>query len=255
VFGCLFLIIFQPFNLNLGFGSVNAPLFIIFCFFSAAGMAALALSQFAVRWALKIKTPTRLGFLIWSLVEFVFIVLAIHTVDILLLDINFFDLNEFMLNLKHTILIAVLPYSLGILLLHVRQQLQVVEELKLKVNKSARNSENVTIMDEKGKVAMNIAMRHIVYFKSEDNYILLYYKHDQELRKELIRTNLKKLEQELVMPNLLRIHRSYMINSQNLLSAIRTPRGYKVKMDVDSQHHLPVSISYQRIFEERLVQL
>jgi hypothetical protein len=255
VFGCMFLIIFQPFNLNLGFSEVNAPVAIIFAFFAVAGMTALSLTQFAFRSLFKVKLTTRLSFLMWSLVEFFFIALAIHTVDILLLHLSFFDVGEFLVNLKHTSLVVVLPYFLGILLLHVQEQLQVVQELTVKINKSARNNDNVTINDEKGKMAMNIAVRNIVYFKSEDNYILLYYKQDQELKKELIRTNLKKLEQELDRPNLVRIHRSYMINSQNLISAVKTPKGYKVKMDDNVVHHLPVSTTYQKAFEDKVVSL
>jgi len=253
VFGCLFLIIFQPFNLNLGFSKVNAPISIIFTFFTIAGMVALSLTQFAFRSLFNVKLTTRLSFLMWSFVEFFFIALAIHTVDVIMLDLYFFDVNEFLLNLKHTSLVVVLPYFLGILLLHVQEQLQVVQELTVKINKSARNNDNVTINDEKGKAAMNIAVRNIIYFKSEDNYILLYYKQDQELKKELIRTNLKKLEQELDLPNLIRIHRSYMINSQNLISAVKTAKGYKVKMDDEVVHHLPVSTTYQKVFEERVV--
>jgi len=253
VFGCLFLIIFQPFNLNLGFSKVNAPISIIFAFFTIAGMVALSLTQFAFRSLFNVKLTTRLSFLMWSFVEFFFIALAIHTVDVIMLDLYFFDVNEFFLNLKHTSLVVVLPYFLGILLLHVQEQLHVVKELTVKINKSARNNDNVTINDEKGKAAMNIAVRNIVYFKSEDNYILLYYKQDQELKKELIRTNLKKLEQELDLPNLIRIHRSYMINIQNLISAVKTAKGYKVKMDDNVVHHLPVSTTYQKVFEERVV--
>jgi DNA-binding LytR/AlgR family response regulator len=253
VFGCLFLIIFQPFNLNLGFSKVNAPISIIFAFFTIAGMVALSLTQFAFRALFNVNLTTRLSFLMWSFVEFFFIALAVHMVDVIMLDLSFFDVNEFFLNLKHTSLVVVLPYFLGILLLHVQEQLEVVQELTVKINKSARNNDNVTINDEKGKAAMNIAVRNIVYFKSEDNYILLYYKQDQELKKELIRTNLKKLEQEVDLPNLVRIHRSYMINSQNLIAAVKTPKGYKVKMDDDVAHHLPVSTTYQKEFEERVV--
>jgi DNA-binding LytR/AlgR family response regulator len=148
-----------------------------------------------------------------------------------------------------------LPYFIGIILLYLRQQLQVVQELTLKAKAPSNKTESVTISDENGKVAVNMPLRHILYFKSEDNYILLYYKYENELKKELIRTNLKKLEQELTQPSFVRIHRSYMINSQNLLSAIRTPKGYQVRMDAESQHHLPVSATYQRTFEEKVVQL
>jgi DNA-binding LytR/AlgR family response regulator len=138
--------------------------------------------------------------------------------------------------------------------LHMENQLAVVRALKLKVENSVVRTENVNISDEKGKVVMNVPVKNIVYFKSEDNYTLLYYKQQEELKKELIRTNLKKLEQELATLNMVRIHRSYMINSQNLLSAIRTARGYKVKMDLDPQHHLPVSSTYQQAFEQKIVQ-
>ena len=255
VFGCLFLIIFKPFNINQWFNEVNTPLFLVLTFFSIAGMAALSLTQFAFRSMFNIKLTTRVGFLAWLLVDIFFISLAIHAVDIVLLDIPFFNLFEYLENLKHTLLMLVLPYCIGLLLLYVREQLQVVKELTLKVNKPLNPVESVTITDENGKAAMNVQLRNIVYFKSEDNYVLLYYKSENELKKELIRTNLKKLELELGQPNLVRIHRSYMINSQNLLSAVKTARGYKVRMAVEPQHHLAVSATYQGAFEEKVVQL
>ena len=255
IFGCLFLNIFKPFNINQWFNDVNTPLFVVLTFFCVAGMAALALTQVTLRGIFNLQLTTRIGFVGWLLVDFFFISLAIHTVDILLLNIPFFDLSEYLENLKHTFLVLMLPYFVGILLLYLRQQLQVVKELTLKVNKPSNLADSVTINDENGKAAVNMPLRNIVYFKSEDNYIFLYYKDENELKKELIRTNLKKLEQDLSQPNFVRIHRSYMINSQNLLSAIKTSKGYKVKMDAESQHHLPVSATYQRAFEEKVVEL
>jgi DNA-binding LytR/AlgR family response regulator len=255
VFGWLFLIVFKPFNLNQWFASVNAPLFIVLTFFPIAGMAALALSQFVLRRIFNLQLTTRIGFFTWQLVDFFFISIAVHTVDILLLNLPFFNLPEYLENLKHTFLVLMLPYFVGVLLLYLQQQRQMVKELTLKVNKPSNLAESVTINDENGKVVVNMPLRNILYFRSEDNYILLYYKYENELKKELIRTNLKKLEQDLIQPSFVRIHRSYMINSQNLLSAVKTSKGYKVKMDAESQHHLPVSATYQRAFEEKVVQL
>src|SRR5688572_9031641 len=103
IFGCLFLNIFHPFNLNLWFNDVKAPLFIVLTFFSAAGMGALALSQFTIRSIFNINLPTWLSFLGWSFVEFIFIGMAIHAVDIVILDKGLFDINEFFQNQKHTL--------------------------------------------------------------------------------------------------------------------------------------------------------
>jgi DNA-binding LytR/AlgR family response regulator len=255
VFGCIFLNIFKPFNLSQWFDAVGTPLYLVLIFFSLAGVAALTFTQFGLRAIFNVQLTTRIQFCAWLLIDFIFISLAVHTVDILLLELSFFNLSEYLENLKHTLLVVMLPYFVGILLLYLQQQLQVVQELTLRVNKPVNIAESVTITDENGKAAVNMPLRNILYFKSEDNYILLYYKHESDLKKELIRTNLKKLEQELTYPNLVRIHRSYMINSQNLMSAVKTSRGYKVKMDAESQHHLPVSATYQRAFEEKVVQL
>lgn len=255
VFNFLFLNIFKPFNINQWFKDASAPLVVVLTLFSVAGMVALTLSQFGLRSLFNLQLTTRIGFLVWLLVDIFFISIAVHTIDILFLKLSFFDFAEYLENLKHTVLVLALPYFIGILLLYVQQQLEVVKELTLKVSKPVNPVESVTITDENGKVAMNVPMRNIVYFKSEDNYIQVYYKSENELKKELIRTNLKKLEQELNQPNLIRIHRSYMINSQNLLSAVKTSRGYKVKMEVESKHHLPVSATYQSAFEEKVVQL
>jgi hypothetical protein len=252
VFGCLFLNIFQPFNLTEWFVSVKTPLFIILTFFSAAGMAALALSQFAIRSLFKIQYTTRGNYLLWLLVEFFLLSLAMHSVNVFFLELPFINLTEYLLTIKYTFGVLILPYFFAILLLYLEAQLQAVEQLTVKVNRAV-TTDTVTIHDENGKAVLTLPLKNILYFKSEDNYILLYYKQDNQARKELIRTNLKKLEQELNFANLIRIHRSFMINTQNLLSAARTSRGYQVKMD-STEEPLPVSATYQSVFEEKVIQ-
>ena len=61
IFGCLFLNIFGPFNSD-WFQGVETPLFFILTFSSAAGMAALALTQFAIRSLFRIQLTTRIIF-------------------------------------------------------------------------------------------------------------------------------------------------------------------------------------------------
>lgn len=253
VFGCLFLNVFKPFNINMWFTNVRTPLFVILTFFSTAGMAALALSQLAIRSIFNITLTTRGSFLGWLVIEFFLISIAIHTVNIILLKMSFFDVHEYLVTLKYTLMLLVLPYFFAIVLLFVQEQLQVVEELTIKANKPAVLA-NITINDENGKAVVHMATRNILYFKSEDNYIFLYYKSDNELKKELIRTNLKKLEQDLSLQNFIRIHRSYMINIENLVAVSRTAQGYRVKMEAGPDEVLSVSAKYQQAFEDRIVQ-
>ncbi|MBL7857597.1 MAG: LytTR family transcriptional regulator [Cyclobacteriaceae bacterium] len=252
VFGCLFLNIFHPFNLTEWFVGVKTPLFVILTFFSAAGMAALALTQFVFRSVFRIQLTTRIGFLQWLLVEFFVISVAVHTVNILVLGLPFVNLPEYLITLKYTLLILVLPYFLGILLLFVEQQLLVVEELTVKINKASL-PDTISIADENGKVTVSLPVQNIICFKADDNYVVLYHKRDQVVQKELIRTNLKRLEQDMNPVHFIRIHRSYIINCLNLAAAMKTARGYQVRMQgVDFS--LPVSATYQQAFEERVIQ-
>jgi hypothetical protein len=253
VFGCVFLNVFEPFNMSAWFVPGRAPLFIIISFFSAAGMAALALSQFAFRPLFKVKKTTRIGFFLWLLLDFFIISIAMLWVNSIFTHHSFFEFSEYLITLRYTLSVLVLPYSLGILLLYVQDQLRVVEELKLKVNRVS-NLENVVVTDETGRAVVTMNSRNILYFKSEDNYVLLFYKVEDQVKKELIRTNLKKLEQELNIGNFIRIHRSYMINTQNLVSATKTSKGYQVMLDENSGTVLPVSVTYQDNFVEKCIQ-
>lgn len=251
LFGCVFLNVFHPFNIDFFFPKVNAPMFVILTFFAVAGTAALALSQFAIRSVIKLKDTTRIGFIVWLLVEFFIISIAIHSVNVYLLELSFFNVPEYFITLKYTLMTLVLPYILALLLLYIEKQVSMVKELNMQVRKTA-GTDAITIFDENGKVAVNVPARNILYFKSEDNYVLLYYKEGESKRKELIRTNLKKLEQDLDFPFLIRIHRSYMINSKNLQSTVKTSKGYVVKMECD-ESQLPVSATYESAFEQKVI--
>jgi hypothetical protein len=245
--------VFQPFNMDTWFIGDKTPLFIIITFFSAAGMAALALTQFAFRSLLKIKSITRGGFSVWLVLDLFVISLAMLAVNSVFTEHSFFELDEYLITLRYTVLVVLLPYSLGIVLLFLEEQLRVVQELKLKVDQSA-NLGNVAVMDESGRVVVTVNPRNILYFKSEDNYVLLFYRVEETIKKELIRTNLKKLEQELNFGNFVRIHRSYMINTQNLVAATKTSKGYQVTLDADTDLVLPVSVTYQNSFLEKCIQ-
>src|SRR5690242_16058665 len=79
VFGCLFLNIFEPFNISSWFGESDvSSLFIIITIFCVAGTAALVLTQFGVRSLFKIKLATRASFFFWLLFEFFLLSIVMH---------------------------------------------------------------------------------------------------------------------------------------------------------------------------------
>ena len=92
----------------------------------------------------------------------------------------------------------------------------------------------------------------VLFLKSEDNYTAIYFLHDDQVQKSLIRNNLKKLEEQLVDPNLIRIHRSYMVNMDRITSVQRSKRGFELTMEKIPETSLSVSETYKRDFEKRI---
>ncbi|MBS1487230.1 MAG: LytTR family transcriptional regulator DNA-binding domain-containing protein [Bacteroidetes bacterium] len=252
VFGCIFLNLFHPLNLDQWFVHANQPIYFILISFSVVGLVANLVTQFALRSFFKERTSTRLSFFVWVIVDYVVIALAAHVANHFITHDPLFDFTEFSKTLINTFLILILPYSLGLLLLSLRDKVRTVEALTLKINQLAQPA-RVEIKDENGKTAMTVDAKNILYFKSEDNYVFVYYKVDEEIKKELVRTSLKRLEHELGTEPFVRIHRSYMINTLNLVAATRSSGGYRVVIDTALKVTFPVSSSYQSIFEERLL--
>jgi len=58
---------------------------------------------------------------------------------------------------------------------------------------------------------LHLFLEDLIYIQSSNNYVEVYYLQKNELKTTVIRTNLSKVEEE--HPELLRIHRSYLINS------------------------------------------
>lgn len=75
---------------------------------------------------------------------------------------------------------------------------------------NVKNKEHLFLKD--GHEQFKILMKDILYAEAEDNYVYLYFKNTRKL----LSMSLKTLEKELFEPRFLRIHRSYLINMDNV---------------------------------------
>ena len=93
----------------------------------------------------------------------------------------------------------------------------------------------------------------LLYLKSSANYVEVYYMKNGEVKKQIIRNNLKTLEQSLTNSYsiLIRCHRSYMINMNKIISMKGNAQGYRLKLKNLNQE-IPVSRSYIKTLKEIL---
>lgn len=88
---------------------------------------------------------------------------------------------------------------------------------------------------------LQLDMASLIAISSAQNYVEVYYLQNEKLQKQLLRTTLKKVHEDA--PNLVRIHRSHLINSAHLV------KWTSLNSVLVHQIHLPVSQSYKKEVE------
>lgn len=247
VISILFVNIFVPLNVNRWYSDKG---FIQFMRLSSYGIViglVFLFTQFPLRkWFgiihFKIKT-----YLLWllielSLISIVYIFMYGNPVG------NF--VNEFIFSLRYTFLGILVPYLFSLLVLFSRRQRFEIKHLKTSLLK--KHSGLISLKDENRQVRISLADADLLFLESADNYVSILYLNEGHVKKSLIRNNLKALEDEQLPENIIRCHRSYMINLKNVEYIQKYKRSYQVKIK-GYNILLPVSQKYKAKFQDILV--
>lgn len=105
----------------------------------------------------------------------------------------------------------------------------------------------IEFRSENGKVVLRIAPENLFGLKSADNYVEVWYRSNNELKRQLLRNTLKNIEAfHTDSPHLMRCHRSYMVNPSQVNQIVSSPG----KTDLDlGLVTIPVSKKYRAAFQ------
>lgn len=246
IFSTFFISFFNPFNIKQITYESSLGNFLSISSVGIVGAIILSFSQFYLRKKANLNQFNLGQFLLWSVFEMIFICIGIF---ILFGESNEPFLQEFLLIINYTISLAILPYVIACLLISVTKlSAKVREGEKLKTNSPKQH----LFKNEKGKVMLAIKLNQILFLKSENNYTSIYYLQNEKVKKKLIRTSLKKLEEELQVAFLMRIHRSYMVNLNQVVGVQREKGSFQIQVNQLPDLSLKVSESYRNSFEVRM---
>ena len=85
--------------------------------------------------------------------------------------------------------------------------------------------------------------RNIIFIESAENYCTIFYLSKEIIQKMLLRTTLKSLENQITSKNILRCHRSYIVNFDKVKNAKGNAQGYKLSFE-NYDSFVPVSRKY-----------
>lgn len=111
------------------------------------------------------------------------------------------------------------------------------------IEKSINNNNDQELVLQTNNKSKNLILKtgDIIFVKSEGNYCQIYYKENSSYKKMIFRNTLKNLEKDFKdFDNILRCHKSYIINLDKVLHVKGNARGYYFIVD-GFNYSIPVS--------------
>ena len=251
----IFLNFFEPFGLYYDSSITQEEVFIELFIAMALAFVVLLLSQFVVRVLFKINRFTIVSLFFWFLLEAVFVASGWFVFEVLDKDFTGNLLTAWFDNLVAYIIIMIFPYFLYVSYVHIKDVIKKLENENLSEKSEDNYIKDITLKDENETVKLVLKTEKLLFIQSADNYVEVNFLENGVLSKSLLRNSIKKLEPTFTNTPIIRCHRSFIVNTNNIELAKKTSSGFNLKLNQVSELTIPVSKSYISEFRKFLPNL
>ncbi len=196
----------------------------------------------------KRKPLTFNNFCTWIVLEIVSIILVL---SVLAWSVNEPNTRSFLVILERTALsvfsVLFIPYLVSWLYFSLKEkETELKEVLAENAESTAEETKGlVNFSDEKGVLRLSVRVEDLLYLKSADNYVYVFYLNSKkEIVNYLLRNTLKNIDEQSSNAELIRCHRFYMVNSRNVKLLRKAKDGLLLELDTDVLCEIPVSKTY-----------
>ena len=253
-FSFLFLITYHPFS-NTNWLGLKPDVLVPTILFYLCSVGILLISKAGLMLYQIRHTVSVRKYLFWFLGEFVVI-----AVVYLLFTQHWFESDipiTFRLVARASLCVGMIlsiPYLIFTLLASNRAKSEEIDALKLslKDQAAAQGTNLVHFYDFNGVLRISIEVEKIYYIASQDNYVEIRYEMGGKLLNYLLRCRTTRLEKQLESTPLVRCHRSYIVNVDNVTQFKREKANAFLVLSHPEAKRIPVSKSYYKTIAEKL---
>lgn len=121
-----------------------------------------------------------------------------------------------------------------------------INTIKKEVFKSISPSQTIVFKSENDKESLIILLKNLVYITSEGNYASFFILENSILKEKILRVTLSKIEELLSLNDqIIRCHKSYIINTKYVKGVKGNARGYLLQID-KLDFDIPVSRKFSK---------
>lgn len=247
IFSFIFLLLFKPFGLFYSNNQLPRELIFELALAMLLAFFAFLFTQFILQRLLRISIKSIAKVFLWFLFEMLIIGLLWGFADFIDNNREVPFINFFIEDLIGAVLVFFIPYFITITLILIR-------DLYISVNTDETIDENIQIenniertiafKDENDSIKLNVRTEAVLMIQSSDNYVEISYVENNNIKKYLLRNSIKKVELQLKDSSIIRCHRSFMVNTSKVSSAIKTSAGLVLRIEFLPDAEIPVSKTY-----------
>lgn len=240
LFMFLFFIIFQPFGVNNY--DPNEELRESFIYgisiFSASAFVAIAINELLFR-----NFFNQLNSFLWFIWSCFWLSLTMYLVYNWLGGWHDFGFLSFLDFTKNVSILYLIPFISLVIYTKIRDLNQTLNYYYHYDSKLGEGEKILHFKSENSNESLSLRLDALLFIRSEDNYVSVFYLINGQAKRELLRGTLKSIMEENIQPSLFRSHRSYIVNLYHLLQL----KGNMNKMEIFLKNYkepIPVSRKY-----------
>lgn len=255
VFVALFLFLIRPFSIE----GEWADLAIASAGFGAVTVVFGWIFEFSTRYVFRLKMDgpswTLGKWILSSIVLIVWIALGNYLFVNWLMDWRAMGYFSFLRMIGYTSLIGIFPVALSGILIQLRET-QKNEKSASDISQHLRESVDanhalITLEPENGS-ELKLDASKVRFVEAMQNYVTVWFMVDGKLKKEVLRSTLLAAEKQFEHSDVVRCHRSYLVNVDAIEKVGGNAQGLKLKLQDVSDTEIPVSRSFIPTIKELL---
>jgi hypothetical protein len=244
LFALVFINIYSPFGADRWFNVTRLQFFTYSSLIILTGVMVVVISRVIMYQVSKRHSILIWHYLLWIFAEVLSMASSYAIFEKFLLSDTRFFTDLVKISSRNTALVLLFPYSVLWLYFSWQDKKAQIERLADGRTFQSNTRNMIPFYDDKGMLKFSVKKENLLYLESAENYVSICYLNKDKVSKYLLRDTLKKLEETFSGTEIIRCHRSYMVNFEKVKIIRRDREGLMLGFDNPLVRDIPVSKTF-----------
>ena len=244
LFALVFINIYSPFGADKWFNLTKFQFFTYSSIVILTGVLVVVISRIIMYNVCRKKIINLVQYLVWIGAEILFMASFYSLFQKFALKDTRVFIDLVKLSAQNTALVLLLPYSISWLYLSWRDKKDKIDRLEEITSISGSAKEMIPFFDDKSILKFSVKKESLLYLESTENYINICYLNNGKISRYMLRDTMKRMEEKFAGTEIIRCHRSYMVNFEKVKVIRKEKDGLRLDFDDPQVSDIPVSKTY-----------